>query len=414
MTLKKINLSALNANTSAPTQGISEPIAPTSAQEAWEAPLSKPIKLISKEEKTSPVWVVDETPSTQKKISLKDLKKSYTQSVSAVLKNTSETPLKSEVITPTAVEEIKTTNMQEPSIPESNILILEESIDTTQTLNVIGETLETISWEVTPKSEENTQVEEVLTISDGDTNCSIIKEEKSEIFWSYKWSFSQSNEEVSPIIVEAPVTEKEEIAPPAIVSQVMEERKIDPEKTNLERYADGEEKSKKGTKKKILISWMVWVLALWVPGAMFLPWGLLKSNVLETPVNTITETQTQEKIQEPTPPTPSEEVISPIDLELETNSLWDETSIEEEIISTIPVENTPIEEEIIPAIPPEDTPIIEVIPPNEMWGEVAIENNQIWNPEIVKENEEVVVDNLRKNTKMNPKVHNYLLEKYKK
>lgn len=400
MTLKKINLSALNANTSTPAQDIPAPITPTSTQEAWEVPLSKPIKLISKEEKTSPVWVVDETPSTQKKISLKDLKKSYNQSVSAVLKNTSENPVKSEVITPTAVEEIKTTNMQETSVPESNILIQEEGINTTEAMSVIAETLETISWEITPKSEENTQTEEILTISDGDTNCNIIKEEKSEIFWSYKWSFTQSKEEVSPIVVEAPVIEKEEIAPAATISKVTEERKIDPEKTNLERYADGEEKAKKGTKKKILISWMVWVLALWVPGAMFLPWGLLKSNVLETPVNTITETQTQEKIQEPTPPIPSEEVISPIDLEIETNSL--------------PVENTPTEEEIIPAIPVEDTPIIEVIPPNEMWVEVGIENNQIWNPEIVKENEEVVVDNLRKNTKMNPKVHNYLLEKYKK
>jgi hypothetical protein len=48
------------------------------------------------------------------------------------------------------------------------------------------------------------------------------------------------------------------------------ERKADTQNTNLERYAQAEEKTKKSTKKKIFISGLASIFALSIPSVMFL------------------------------------------------------------------------------------------------------------------------------------------------
>lgn len=414
MTLKKINLSALSANTPSPKEEVPK----INPEVTWKQEIPAPVSLVPevKVEKISPVLKTPEETSTRKKISLKDLKKTYTQSVSEVLKAPSEpTLIQENEDSPWVPLEASTKSVIEV-IETSHALTMEEPESTQEVPNISVVSQEQEDSSALPEIIQP-QAEEIFTITDGDTNCSIVKEEKSEIFWSYKWSFSQTIEE--DIVPEVSVIEAPVVAIPAeTISSVWnsrEERKIDPTKTNLERYIDGKENTKKITKKKILLSGMVSILALWVPGAMFLPWGLLKSNVLETPTNITKETPPTEttdntpsiKAEEITPMieenTQTIEVISPNEMGIETNQIWNNE-----------MPPPPEEAQEVAPIIGEDSQIIEVIPPNEVSPEITIENNQIWNPNIVKENEVVEVDNLRKNTKIDPKVQNYLLQKYKK
>lgn len=341
MSIKKINLSALNWQNNTQTDSEITPNISTEKNDTIvEENIAPQVKIEA---------VEDSQINNKRKISLRDLKKSHVS--------------------------LKDENQEESS----------ESLESSETQNtfVASEIAQDIKEEtplIIAKNEEaniSAQIqsikEEVFTITDGDTNCNIIKEEKSEIFWNYKGSFSKNDTSDDIIAVAEIVTPVEEVKKEPKKS----ERKMDNEKTNLERYADGEEKSKKSLKKKILFSWLASVLAVSIPWVIFLQWGFLKSNVSELKkVPTETEIQIENTLTD---------TQLPIETQIEITPQTQE--IPQEI-------NTNIEVEILP--------------------EVQTENNQVWNTDIVKENITVEVANTQKNTKIDQKLHNYLLEKYKK
>lgn len=333
MSLKKINLSALSWQNNTQSEVASSPIISIEKLDT-----QKEEKIIPQEESQESQ---DSHMNNKRKISLKDLKKSHVS-----IKEESQDEV-------SVVSEISQT-------PDNNISLdsQKETLQEEAMAQVIEEKNNSIESE---KSETNTPV---FTITDWDTNCNIIKEEKSEIFGNYKGSFSKNEASDNVEIVEA-VTPKEEIK----VEVEKVERKIDSEKTNLERYADWEEKPKKSLKKRVIISSLASICTLSISWIIFLQWGFLKSNVSEikniTPISEIEVENVEIPVQTPV-----------------------ETQIE--VVET----PTKVEVEIIP--------------------EIQTENNQVWNPDIVKENIAVEVANTQKNTKIDQKLQNYLLEKYKK
>lgn len=355
MSLKKINLSALSGQTT--TQAtISEVDAP---KEIDEIKTEKIITQITEEKLEEKIEILqtEETSSIKRKISLKDLKKSHTTMWGDFSWTETKKIQEENHITPIKKEETLT------------IQPIVEAVTAPSELEKVGEEkMEKIEDISTPIQEQ-----EIVIISDGDTTCNIVKEEKSEIFWNYQWSFSKkdpSEEKVKEEIIET-LSEKIEPEAPKI------ERKADTQNTNLERYAQAEEKTKKSTKKKIFISGLASIFALSIPSVMFLQWGFLKSNVSELPQNTTT----QQKVID----IPSIEIQNPPEMEMNT-----------------PPETKHIPQENIENIETQISP------------EIQIENNQVWNNEIVKENIENEVANEQKNTKIDEKLQNYLLQKYKK
>jgi len=363
MSLKKINLSALSAQTTTQT-AISEVDAPKEIDEIKTEKITTQITEEKFEVKTE-IFQTEETSSIKRKISLKDLKKSHT-TMWGESSWTETKKIQEEIhITPIKKEENLTTQ-----------IIVEPVTKAIELEKVVEEKMEKIENISTPIQEQ-----EVVVISDGDTTCNIVKEEKTEIFWNYQWSFSKkdpSEETVKEEIIQT-LSKKIEPEAPKI------ERKADTQNTNLERYAQAEEKTKKSTKKKIFISGLASIFALSIPSVMFLQWGFLKSNVSELPKNTTTQ---QEIID-----TPSNEIQNPPEIEINTPPE----------IKNIPQEN-------IENIPQENIENIKT----QISSEIQIENNQVWNNEIVKENSENEVANEQKNTKIDEKLQNYLLQKYKK
>lgn len=345
MSIKKINLSALNWQNN--TQ--------TDSEITQKSDIEK-IEMVV-EEKITPQIKVEAIKApeinSKRKISLKDLKKSH---VSLKEENQEEITEISK-----SIESENTIVKQEINI-ESPVSISKEEEINFPAQSEVSELPETH--------------EEVFTITDGDTNCNIVKEEKSEIFGNYKGSFSENNTSNDVVVAEV-VTPIEEIKKEVKEETKKSERKMDNEKTNLERYADGEEKWKKSLKKKVLFSWLASILAVSIPWVIFLQWWFLKSNVSET-----------------------KQIPTEIEIQVE-NTATD---------SQLPVETQP---EITPQTqetPQEVNTIIET----EIIPETQTENNQVWNTDIVKENNTVEVANTQKNTKIDEKLHNYLLEKYKK
>ncbi len=346
MALKKINLSALNKK---------------SEEENHISPIIK----VKNEPKAIEENIVNDTwiDEPKKKISLKKLKKILPEP-----QESEKEVLSSEVFSKQVISE----NIQENHISSEEILTQE-----------ILETSEIIT---TQESKE-----EIFQISDGDTNCNIVKEEKSEIFANYKWSFGKQPEE-APIHSE----KKEEVNTQKVQNETLPLRSIDTENTNLERYAQSEEKKTFSKQKKVILSSMVWILALWIPWALFFPGGILKSNVSE--INNVNSQIAKEELSAPIPVSnfqenitnPSEEnIANNTDLPL---SLENTKKEENENLTNMVSENIQSE-----------------LTQNE-WEEY----NEGENIDIVKENIENEVDNIEKSTKINQKLHNYLLEKYKK
>ena len=246
MTVKKINLSALNKESQAEISDFMK------SQETHPNEVIKNEKTL--ETKTEEI---QETNIVKKKISLKDIKKSS----NIITKNISQDIEK---------EEIEGGNSQE---------VVEFKVEEKE--------------EVKDNQEEKTNLESEIKviqiwITDGDTNCNIIKEEKSELFLNYKWSFSEEiklpekKEEIegenSQEVVEFKVEEKEEV------------KDNQEEKTNLERYSEGEKLVRKNKYKKVIISSLItmfcFIIWFW---AYFLSWKInIKWNLAENKNNKIT------------------------------------------------------------------------------------------------------------------------------
>lgn len=218
--------------------------------------------------------------------------------------------------------------------------------------NTISEA--TNQQEIDKIREKEVKKEEVLIISDWDTNCNIIKEEKSEIFWNYKWSFIEDKE-----------YEETKIDKIQENKQETHGIKVDETKTNLERYSQSEQIKIKKKQKRIIISSIIGTIIVSVSSLIYIqPW-FIKSNLQE-------KTHTQV----------SQEVI------------FDE---KKEVI---------IKENEINDIPPHNW--------ENITNHSGIENSQIVNIDIVKEKSKNQVDNIEKSTKMDEKLQDYLLQKYKK
>lgn len=149
-----------------------------------------------------------------------------------------------------------------------------ESIQTT----VIQENQEIQNEDI--QNEITKEVIKKISITDGDTNCNIIKDGTQEIFWNYKGSFSPIEENI----------------------------KIE-EKTSLEKYSKSEDVKQKSKKRKIILT--SWISIAWV--LIFLGFifqnNFIKWNIQEVKINHIIEEQEEQK----------NEIIDIIDLEKENN-----------------------------------------------------------------------------------------------
>lgn len=241
------------------------------------------------------------------------------------------------------------------------------------------------------KISENTEIlvkQENFKITDWDTNCNFVNEKKTEIFANYKWSFSKETTEnktqtsTEEIKNEIPNQVIEHISENKEDIKLEEPSRITKDKTNLERYSESEIIAKKQKQKKVVVWGIVWLLSVCIPGLLFSQNMFLKWNINETKdIPKITTEIVKEKHNFPNEKnvqTPSVEEVIP------------ENFTSEEVIQNISEKTANTPEVIIP------------------------ENNQMVNNEIVKENEIIQVDNIQKTTTINPKVQNYLLQKYKK
>lgn len=148
------------------------------------------------------------------------------------------------------------------------------------------------------ESENNT---EKVNITDSDTNCVIVQEEKQEIFSSYKWSYSKENKEKKEVkkaeIKEEKVKEVKKEEPKKIeeVKEIKVEKgeekkeekslKKDTEKkTNLERFKLGFKKERLFFKKiNSKIIWLLSLVLVIISGGIFinLKPELIKWNIQE-------------------------------------------------------------------------------------------------------------------------------------
>lgn len=403
MSIKKINLSALQWNID---------------QENQEEVITQnenSIEMIKEEPK--------EIKSNNKaKISLRNLKKS-----SPI--NSVETP---EIISTQEIKEENTENKEIIDTKDSNFVSIEKpskpkiSLKSTQKENDLSQVKTEIieNWEKDEvkeevvknkeiiselsnetKKSENTEIlvkQEKFKISDWDTSCNFVNEKKTEIFSNYKWSFSKETTEnktqtsTEKIKNEIPTQVIEHISENKEDVKLQEASRITKDKTNLERYSESEIIAKKQKQKKVVVWGIVWLLSVCIPGLLFSQNMFLKWNINETKdipkITTEIVKEKQDNSNENILETPSVEEVIP------------ENFNSEEIIQNTPesVINTP---EVVKQDEKEIVNTTEII---------DIENNQMVNNEIVKENEIIQVDNIQKTTTINPKVQNYLLQKYKK
>lgn len=391
MTIKKINLSALN-------------------KQSWEETINNDTilnadKNISKSEdikNTNESIEIEKTQevSSKKKISLKSLKKCIiTPEWEEICEDSEATKeIKTQLSNEIANQEVQ--NKQPKISLKKPILSAPEEKVEEKTKEIVSE--ETKSEEV--KQEKS----EVFQISDGDTSCNIIKEEKSEIFANYKWSFSHSEEEVKNEVIKEITEEKSEIKEivevkneakaeivddkePQKIQEIKEEKST---KTNLERYSESEKISKK-TKQKKLITWSIlWLLALSTSWFFATQNLFIKSNINEVSKVWV-EVSTEKNIEQKN--------------EIEVKKDFK--------IKQIPTNTPEITTEATVDINKEETNTPEIIVMPEIVNDFETQdniNNQIVNNDIVKENNENQFDNIEKSTKINQKLHNYLREKYKK
>ncbi len=352
MEIKKINLSALSTMQ---TQTTSEVINEPEAQE---------ISAIADNKNQADT-------SNRKKISLKNLKRNNDNSENL-----------SSLVLGEIKQEIQTTNEEDkPTIQKVTLKKLwlsskETAIDTTteasksdwaevsseekndSITDIASSNIKTSINETTEIQAEEIPKISSFEISDWDTSCKIIKEEKDEIFSNYKWSFTPE------VKIEKKDTKKEEkevvLQQEAIMQEIPEIVKNinSSNQTNLERYSESEEKFKKLKNKKI-IAWIV--ITLWA-----LVWGIYTSQ-LDFVKWSIRETKD----------------LNP--------------SIEQNI------QNNPVEE----------IQINKPIQKNDTENTVITENKLEPKSDIVKENIPNQVDNIENSNNINQKLHNYLKEKYK-
>lgn len=203
MIIKKINLSALNKENEVEINDTEESLSNISNEEIIEN-----VKKI-------------ETQVNKKKISLKDLKKS----------------------------------------PYLNTELKEEIKETDWETTWILENPKNFSIPLEEVKEDSINEKKIIQIwiSDGDTNCSILKEEKNELFLNYKWSFAEEiklpenpQKDVNEIIW----NESNEISDKP--EEIWKIENIDVnKKTNLEIYSEKETLSKQNKYKKVIISSLV-------------------------------------------------------------------------------------------------------------------------------------------------------------
>lgn len=332
MTIKKINLSALNKKISQ-TENVTE-INNSSLFEDNNQISTKETQEVSSQELQIP----------KKKISLKDLKK-YSSLITENFSQDTEKEEKNEA--PQEIIAAKIEEKQEVEKMENEVVELKDKTNLESGIKT-------------------TQIE----ISDWDTKCNIIKEEKSELFINYKWSFSEEiklPEEKSVKDVE--IKEKNDKKSNNIkIEEETKQNEVNQtpktlEKTNLERYSESGKIVKKNKYKKVFISSLVtmfcFLIWLW---AYFLNW---KTNI-------------KWNLQENT----------------------DLTLINEHTDWTIEVqEYNNITQEEIKQI--EDKVFIE------NKNSLEIKNN------IIKENVKNQFDNISNSNTINEKLKNYLIQKYK-
>lgn len=441
MTLKKINLSALHTtNTNQTSTEIWE------ASTKWEFPWETEIK----KENDRTTLPVEETPLNQispVKISLKQLKKT-TDETPENKNNSENTPeiKKDDIVSwvssqsetiDNPLQEKKLFTMKKTAPLEAPMPLAEtnETPISPQVNNISEKQSIDEPTQNTNSPTENISVTEKLNIADWDTNCNIIVEDKKEIFWSYKWSFiKEKKEDIISMtknkiektqevfsIQESVIVAKEPISNTQMspsLAELWEQNSKDTiqktplqdtSKTHLEKYSIAKSLTTKFKKQKFILAWVVSWLSLSIWWLLFFQWNLIKWNIQEIDVIPTTQSEILSSWENIQPPKENITVAQPIE---------NIPSTPIENIPPAPVEIINLDSEIwIPTNdipqptheniqPPITEPIMHTIP--------EIDNSQIWNTEIVKENTEVQVENIEKSGNINEKLHNFLREKYKK
>lgn len=383
--MAKLNLNALKTNTDNNSSDLE--VTPEEKKvEIEEQTISKK-KFSLKELNIS--WTKKEN-NTNENISSENVKVTEVVSVETEVKN--ETPLKIEeepkkakiwlksiIKTETSNENkseavIKTEETPKEIIKEE--VIIQQEIPKDESLVKTNELPKETTNEPEIKKDDSEEVK-VLSISDWDTSCSIITEKKSEIFWNYKWSFTQTIQE-------------EEKKPE---TEVIQDIKIEePKKTNLESYSNWNIENKKNKSKKIILTSLFTITSLSLSWFFIIESWLLKSNVQETKKE---EVNIEVKKEEPK----KEEVTE------NSNNIIEDTQEAPTINEPSTIEETPIVNETPNT---EETPVVE-----ENTESVTDNNIKVEETEIVKENLENSVDNNTNYNRIDKKVENFLLKKYK-
>ena len=300
-------------------------------------------------------------------------------------------------------EVIKQENLITPA--DNQWVVLEEK----QVLNLEIQNLE--------KTEEKTEEKTTFSITDWDTQVNIVNEEKNEIFWSYKGSFSHTKDEIKwekiKTIEEKEDLKKEEIKEEKIklwsenMPNLQKEVQNISWETNLERYA--KLNSNKKWLKKALVPVLSLVLVLWfsIWTATFLNSKNLKTNVVETKV---IENQTQEVLTSKVENKKEEQIEN--NVELDTSK--DQTNnVKEENIEVAPIETEEPKAQIddINETNLEENKSVDDLNLDSLLNDAISDSiNKNNSTDFVNENN---LDTLDKNVIMKEKLRNHLLKQLK-
>ncbi len=296
------------------------------------------------------------------------------------------------------IEEKKETIKQDELITSNELITSEDN----QEIVLEKKQEQQLDEKIEEKKEKTT-----FSIIDWDTQVSVFNEEKNEIFWSYKGSFSHTKDEIKGEKITT-IEEKQTLSLELQNWEKVEEKiKLWSEnipnlqkevqdiswETNLERYA--KLNSNKKWFKKVLVPVLSLMLVLWfsIWTWLFLNSKNLKTNVVEK--KAIETSQPQEVI------TP--QIADTKEGQTEKNDGKIEENIEE--IETIPLEIEESKDQI------EDTKE-ENIEENQSLNDLNLDSllNENESTDFVNENN---IDTLDKNVIMKEKLREHLLQKLK-
>lgn len=293
----------------------------------------------------------------KKKFSLKDLKISNTSKETQIW-NITTSSIQDDVIKENSVEDLDEKEKEKPKTKISIKWIVKEKTNSdqetwevsmkdtqVQILPIISEE-KSLENDINPEKQwsleskiipSEKKEEKVVTISDGDTSCNIIAEEKPEIFTNYLCTYDSSSKEATDEVIQP----EKKVAENYVVPE--KEKKVS-EETPLTKF----NKNSWKTKKQIFIASVSTTFVLIIGSWAYINSTFIKGNIQEVshnslsvePVVSLNEDVSQ--IQE-SPTIIQNEKPSPEDKSQEIESIQSQTQNPIESISGASISNKQIE-----------------------------------------------------------------------